>query len=110
MSSRLPIGVAITVSEPLLTMTEQVETAEAAYEWARGEDEGASTQAALEACLGELSDQARHALALRYGEELERSAIASRLGLGIDGVKSLLRRSSARLRACIERRLGNEHA
>lgn len=82
-----------------------LETAESAYEWYRGEDEGQSTIAALDTCLAELSPQARLALALRFAEKLPRPELAERLGIGPHGAKSLLQRSYARLRLCIERRL-----
>jgi RNA polymerase sigma-70 factor (ECF subfamily) len=80
-------------------------TAELAYEWFRRDDGGEATLAALRACLEVLTPAARRALDLRYVERLERTAIALRLELSEDGVKSLLQRSYARLRACIERRL-----
>ena len=87
-----------------------LEIAEAAYEWYRGADEGESTLSALDACLAELPDRARAALALRFGERLEQAALATRLGIGVHGVKSLLQRSYARLRVCVERRLRDERA
>jgi RNA polymerase sigma-70 factor (ECF subfamily) len=77
---------------------------EAAFEWYRGDDDGESTRAALRACLAELSDSRRHALELRFRDDLDRSEIAVRLGLSTHGVKSLLQRTYARLRACVERR------
>ena len=82
-----------------------LDTAELAYEWYRRGDEGESTAAALRACLDELTPSARRALELRFGERLDRGALAVRLGIGPHGVKSLLQRSYARLRVCIERRL-----
>lgn len=81
------------------------ETAVAAYDWYRRDDEGESAMAALDACLEELGAKARRALSLRFGEKLDRNALAERLGIGAHGVKSLLQRSYARLRVCIERRL-----
>jgi RNA polymerase sigma-70 factor (ECF subfamily) len=82
-----------------------LELAEAAFAWAEGEDEGERTRAALDACLDELPRPARAALDLRFRERLDRSALAARLGLGENGAKSLLQRTYARLRVCIERRL-----
>ncbi|MCA8944347.1 MAG: sigma-70 family RNA polymerase sigma factor [Planctomycetes bacterium] len=87
-----------------------LDVAEAAYEWYRGDDEGESTRDALDACLETLSDQARRALELRFGERFTRDAIAAELGIGAHGIKSLLQRSYARLRVCIERRLSHEPA
>lgn len=78
---------------------------EAAFDWAEGEDDGASSREALRQCLQVLDDQGRHALQLRFGEGLDRREIAARLQLSGHGVKSLLQRSYARLRHCVERRL-----
>ena len=79
--------------------------AEQAFDWYRGEDEGETTIATLRSCLGTLSDPGRRALTHRYAEGLERRAIAEQMGLSTHGVKSLLQRSYAKLRACMERRL-----
>lgn len=69
-----------------------------------GDDRGRGYIEALRSCLSALPEHARVALGLRYGEGLSRDAIAARLVLSPDGVKSLLARAKARLRACIERR------
>jgi RNA polymerase sigma-70 factor (ECF subfamily) len=88
----------------------ELEVADLAYEWYRGDDEGARVTAALTACLADLPDRARRALALRFAERLDRRALAAQLGIGAHGVKSVLQRSYARLRACIERRLRDAEA
>ncbi|MEM7202382.1 MAG: sigma-70 family RNA polymerase sigma factor [Planctomycetota bacterium] len=86
-------------------------TAEMAFAWACVEgDDGTRTLDALGQCLDELAPSAQQALQLRYGEELQRGEIGARLGLGDHGVKSLLQRTYARLRACIERRLRHDDA
>jgi RNA polymerase sigma-70 factor (ECF subfamily) len=82
-----------------------VHTAELAYEWFRREPDEDRVLTALQACLGELPDAARTALGLRFADGLDRGAIAARLALGVEGVKSVLQRAYARLRVCIERRL-----
>ena len=85
-----------------------LEAAEAAYEWYRGDDEGQRTGRALDECLATLPAPARHALALRFSGRGDRDALAAQLGIGAHGVKSLLQRSYAQLRACIARRLRHE--
>ncbi len=85
-----------------------LESAENAYAWFEGEDAGEQSLAALRVCLGQLAPAAREALSLRYSDKFERPAIAAALGLSTHGVKSLLQRSYARLRVCIERRLSRE--
>jgi len=44
-------------------------------------------------------------LDLRYARRAGRTAIAERIGLKETGVKTLLQRIRARLRACVERRI-----
>lgn len=97
---------ALRKTEPLDVEAEMT-LGEAAYEWQRGEDEGASYRTALQHCLGELASKARRALELRFGEDpVDRAAIAAQLNMSGDGVKSLLQRSYAKLRFCIERHAG----
>jgi DNA-directed RNA polymerase specialized sigma24 family protein len=47
----------------------------------------------------------RRALELRYGSTRSRAQMGAELALSNDGVKSLLRRARAALRACVERRM-----
>lgn len=63
---------------------------------------------ALRRCLDELPTRSRRAVELRYGGGVERSAIARELGLGDEGVKSLLVRLRAALAACVQRRVQEE--
>ena len=87
--------------------TAEMELGELAYEWYARTDDGAQVLDALRACMADLGETARHALTLRYVEQLRRRDIAGRLGLTAHGVKSLLQRSYGRLRACIRWRLGD---
>lgn len=80
---------------------------ELAFDWFARDDDGVQVLEALRACLDEVSDSARHALTLRYAEQLGRRDIARHLGMSTHGVKSLLQRSYARLRACIRWRLAD---
>lgn len=73
-----------------------------------GADDGEARLHALRRCLGELNERARRALALRYGEVVGRDEIARELGLGVEGVKSLLVRLRAQLAACMQRRAAEE--
>ena len=63
---------------------------------------------ALQKCLRELPERSRTVLRLRYGENLDRKAIAERVGLGAEGVKSLLVRLREQLGLCVRRRMGDE--
>lgn len=65
-------------------------------------------RAALHECLQLLDGRARRCVELRYGEGWSRERIAAALGIGDEGVKSLLQRTRALLRACIERRCGDD--
>ncbi len=64
---------------------------------------------ALRQCLGELTERARRAIERSYAlggvDELGRAAVAAELGLAEDGLKTLLQRARAQLRACVERRM-----
>ncbi len=62
---------------------------------------------ALDACLELLDGRGRDALRMRYRDGCSRSEIAERLGIGVDGTKSLLRRVRQLLRECVERRIGS---
>lgn len=80
-------------------------------QWAEvaGDDGGDAQLAALRRCLQELPERSRRALELRYRDGVQRAAIAHELGLGEEGVKSLLVRLRAALAACMQRR-GQEDA
>jgi RNA polymerase sigma-70 factor (ECF subfamily) len=81
---------------------EQIDAAWAVYE---RQDDGESYRAALRACLETLPARERQAIDARYARAERRDAIAAAADVGVEGIKSLLRRAKARLRACIERRL-----
>ncbi len=69
------------------------------------EDGGAEYLDALRECLGHVRERAHDVLRMRYGDCLERAAIAERLRMSESGVKSILVRTRQQLRNCIERRL-----
>ena len=69
-----------------------------------GDDGGDAAVAALRHCVAALPARSRQALDLCYRDELPRASAAARLGLGDDGLKSLLARLRAALKECIERR------
>lgn len=76
--------------------------------WVRFErdDDGATYLAALRECLALLDAGSLDVLRLRYEDGLERAEIARRHGVSLAGIKSTLHRAKARLRKCIERRVG----
>ena len=63
---------------------------------------------ALGDCLKQLEDRAREAIDLHYRDSASREAIAERLEMQPDGVKTLLRRTRQVLRECVERKLKGE--
>ena len=83
-----------------------LDEAETVWVQHRGSDGGDGYVDAMRTCLEQLPDRLRQALTLRYRGGKSREAMADRLGLRPDGVKSLLRRARSLLRGCIERRLG----
>lgn len=72
-------------------------------------DGGDARLEALRACVAQLDERARAAVAACYGDGADeagrRDAAAQRLGLRPNGLKTLLQRVRQQLRACIERRL-----
>ena len=90
---------------------EAIELADAVDElWARdcAGDDGDGLLAALRACIGELQGRAREAIARCYGvgaaTPAGRDAACAALDLQPNGLKTLLQRTRALLRTCIERR------
>ena len=67
-----------------------------------------SAEAALEHCLGEVSEKNRAVLRLRYEEDLPSNLVGERLGMTAEAVRILLMRLRAALRDCITNRLRNE--
>ncbi|MGB3965420.1 MAG: sigma-70 family RNA polymerase sigma factor [Planctomycetota bacterium] len=67
-------------------------------------DDGDGWLAALDLCLDELPERSRLALDRTYRDGLGRAELGAELGIGEHGVRSLLQRLRAALRACIERR------
>jgi RNA polymerase sigma-70 factor (ECF subfamily) len=78
----------------------------------QGDDASGSGEALarLRQCLEQLDGRARSVVAWHYEERRSRADIAGRLGIGEDGVKSLLRRTRALLKACVERRAREDGA
>jgi RNA polymerase sigma-70 factor (ECF subfamily) len=72
------------------------------------EDGGQAYLEALRECLNGVSGRARACIDLQYREGRSRAAIAAELEMTEDGVKSLLRRTRALLRECVEERLAGE--
>lgn len=73
---------------------------------APGPLEAASASAearAIRACLGELEEQPRRSLLLAYYEGLTMEEVAARMRAPLGTVKSWIRRSLIRLKACLER-------
>jgi DNA-directed RNA polymerase specialized sigma24 family protein len=75
----------------------------AAWDHFAGDDGGADSLGHLRHCLERLDGRARDVVRMHYDERRSRSDIGVRLGIGTDGVKSLLRRTRAVLRECMQR-------
>lgn len=86
----------------------ELEQVEAQWVELVGEEDGAALAAALKECLKQLEDKPKQALDLQYQQGKQRVEIAEMLGMTDDGVKTLLRRTKARLRKCMELRVGGE--
>jgi RNA polymerase sigma-70 factor (ECF subfamily) len=84
----------------------ELDAAESVWTSAAGED--GSLNECLEAlrdCVAELQGRPRTAIDLHYRDHAGRDAIAARLEMQPDGVKSLLRRTRELLRECVERKI-----
>ncbi len=84
---------------------EDIERADQDWRRVSGDDDGEEYVTALRDCFELLGTKARQALGLRFREGLDRRSIARSLGLGEDGIKSLMRRSRAALRDCVRRKI-----
>lgn len=82
----------------------ELDAIEAAWTEGAGADGGDDTLGHLRECQEQLTGRARDVVRWHYEDRCSRSVIAERLGIGEDGVKSLLRRTRTLLRECIERR------
>lgn len=94
----LPVDGAAELTAPELATTAIVR---------HGGDDGSGDDfvAALRQCLELLDGRGRLAIELRYGEHRSRLAMAERLAMGEQGIKTLLRRTRQALFACVQRRL-----
>ena len=86
------------------TLSIDPDEAEAAWLSFEGDDGGSGYMEALRECLRLLTGRPAEVIRLRYHEGLRRDAIRARLGLSEGGVKSILIRTRARLRDCVERK------
>jgi RNA polymerase sigma-70 factor (ECF subfamily) len=84
-----------------------VELTSAEQVWAEAISTGDSSEfiESLNRCYDALVGRAREAVDRFYREGETREQLAARFGISTDGVKTLLRRTRAGLRDCIERRL-----
>ena len=83
----------------------ELEHIEADWVELAGEGDGEALANALRECLKQLDEKPKQALDLQYKEGKQRVEIAEALGMTDDGIKTLLRRTKARLRKCMELRV-----
>jgi RNA polymerase sigma-70 factor, ECF subfamily len=88
--------------------TVELEAAESVWASAAGSDGclGGYLEA-LGECIEQLEGRSREAIDLHYRQGASRDAIAAKLDMKPDGVKSLLRRTRALLRECVERKINS---
>jgi RNA polymerase sigma-70 factor (ECF subfamily) len=86
--------------------TVELEAADSVWAAATGPDGSLGNYLdALRECLEQLEGRARQAIDLHYHDGAGRDAIALQLGMQPNGVKTLLRRTRALLRECVERKI-----
>lgn len=83
--------------------TTDIEDIEHAWSAFARDDGGDETLSRLRECLDQLDGRAAEAVRLHYEQRRSRREIGRTLGIGEQGVKSLLRRSRQVLRECVER-------
>lgn len=88
-----------------LVTVEELEAIDRQYTELAGDEDGAALAATLKECLKELEDRPRQAIDMQYQKGMQRLEIATQLGMTDDGVKTLLARTKARLKKCMELRL-----
>lgn len=71
-------------------------------------DDGDELIARLRECLGRLQPRARQALELHYRDGLRWQEVGPRIGLQVNGAKTLAQRSRQALRQCIEKNDGSD--
>ena len=83
----------------------EMEHLESQWSELAGEEDGAELANALRECLKQIDEKPRQALDLQYKEGKQRVEIAKAMGMTDDGIKTLLRRTKARLKKCMELRV-----
>ena len=89
--------------------TVELEAADTVWATAAGAD-GSLTEYldALRECVEQLDGRARRAVDLQYRDHADREAIAAKMEMKPDGVKTLLRRTRQLLRECVKRKTNNK--
>src|SRR3954464_4873970 len=86
--------------------TVELEAADSVWAAAAGTDGSLNNYLdALRDCLAQLEGRARQAIELHYQDHAGREAIAEKLEMQPDGIKTLLRRTRTVLRECVERKI-----
>ena len=89
--------------------TVELEAADSVWAAAAGPDGSLTTYLdALRDCVEQLEGRAHEAVNLHYWAYASREAIANRLDMQPEGVKTLLRRTRQILRECVERKIKTE--
>lgn len=91
--------------------TVELEAADSVWTTAAGPDGSLNDYLdALRDCINQLEGRPRDAIDLHYRDGTSREAIAAKLDMKLDGVKTLLRRTRELLRECVERKVkADEH-
>jgi len=85
---------------------QELETAEEV--WREQIEKGNDKLDALDDCIDRLQGRPLLVIQMHYQQGHSRKCIAAKLGMSIEGVKTLLRRTRDRLRECISRRVRRE--
>jgi RNA polymerase sigma-70 factor (ECF subfamily) len=85
--------------------TVKLESAESVWCEVSQEDGLNDYVSAMQDCVDNLRERSQQVIHLHYAEGLSRTAIARRMEMKPDGIKTLLRRTRQLLRECVERKV-----
>jgi RNA polymerase sigma-70 factor, ECF subfamily len=86
----------------LAGLTDEASAAAAFARYSGTDESGDATVLAMRSCLERVAPRSRQAIDMFYGDGKRRDEIAEALGVGVEGVKTMLRRAKHELRICVE--------
>jgi RNA polymerase sigma-70 factor (ECF subfamily) len=89
----------------VLTVSDSTVLDETWDRWAGKDGSGDAAIDSLKECLELLTERARKALQMRFGEQTSRTDIGAMLGISEHGARNLMQRAKQQLRQCMDEKL-----